>query len=155
MEHCDCPCEDFLPSSLGRRRPGGFTLIELLLVIAIIGILSTLIITTVINASQDARMVVARQQQISVQDALNSWIAANTSGTNTLQNARAAYANAGTSLAKLALLSNYLHAESYNHFTNHSTSTQIKSDAMSKVGVYLQFSAWSSTNYPIVGWYTN
>lgn len=155
MKHCDSQCGRSLFRQLSMGRRGGFTLIELLLVIAIIGILSTLIITTVVNASQDARTVVARQQQISVQDALNAWVAANSSGTNTLQSARTAYANAGTALAKLALLSNYLHAETYSHLTNYSSSSQIKSDAMTKAGVYLQFSSWGTTNYPIVGWYTN
>ena len=155
MKHCDFQCGSSLLRPLSKWRRGGFTLIELLLVIAIIGILSTLIITTVVNASQDARTVVARQQQISVQDALNSWVAANSSGTNSLQSARTAYSAAGTALAKLALLSNYLHPETYSHLTNYSTSSQIKSDAMTKAGVYLQFSTWGATNYPIVGWYTN
>ena len=59
----------FRPSAKCGR---GFTLIELLIVIAIIGILSALIITTVSNAAQDARTVVARQQQITLQDALNA-----------------------------------------------------------------------------------
>jgi len=130
-------------------------LVELLLVIAIIGILSTLIITTVSNATRDTRSVVARQQQITLQDALNAWVAANSSGTNTLQNARTAYAGAGTALTKLALLTNYLHPETYSHFTNYSTTSQIKSEAMTKAGVYLQFSSWGTSNYPIVGWYTN
>jgi prepilin-type N-terminal cleavage/methylation domain-containing protein len=133
----------------------GFTLIELLLVIAIIGILSTLIISTVTNAAQDTRAVVARQQQITLQDALHAWVAANSSGTNTLQNARSAYAGAGTALAKLALLTNYLHSQTYSHLTNYSTSDRIKSEAMTKAGIYLQFSSWGSSNYPIVEWYTN
>ena len=138
---------------------GGFTLIELLLVIAIIGILSTLIITTVSNASQDARTVVARQQQITLQDALNAWVAANSSGRpdsnsppNTLQTARTAYASASP---KLALLTNYLDPGTYNHLTNSgSTSTQVKSDAMNKIGVHLEFSTWT-TNYPIVNQVAN
>lgn len=155
MWHCDPQCG--LPvsqkSSLGKAR--GFTLIELLLVIAIIGVLSTLIITTVSNATRDTRNVVARQQQITLQDALNAWVAANTSGTNSLQSARAAYSGASTALAKLALLNAYLHPETYSHFSNYSSSSQIKSEAMTKVGIHLEFSSWGTTNYPIVGWYTN
>ena len=150
MKHCGRQCG---PAAPGRGR--GFTLIELLLVIAIIGILSTLIITTVSNASIDARTVVARQQQVTLQDALNAWVSANSTGTNTLQNARATYSGASTALAQLALLTNYLHPETYSHLTNYSSSTQIKSDAMTKIGVYLQFSSWGTSNYPIVNWYAN
>ena len=150
MKHCDRRCG---PAAPGRSL--GFTLIELLLVIAIIGILSTLIITTVSNAAMDARTVVARQQQITLQDALNAWVAANSTGTNNLQNARTTYNAAGTELAQLALLTNYLHPETYSHLTNYSTSSQIKSDAMNKIGVYLQFSSWGTTDYPIVTWNAN
>jgi len=155
MKLCDRRC-----GPPARATGGGFTLIELLLVIAIIGILSTLIITTVSNASQDARTVVARQQQITLQDALNAWVAANSSGRadsnsppNTLQTARTAYSNASP---KLALLSNYLDPSTYNHLTNYSvsTSTQVKSDAMNKIGVHLEFSTWT-TNYPIVNQVAN
>ncbi len=155
MWHCDPQCGLPVSRNSSTGKAHGFTLIELLLVIAIIGILSTLIITTVSNATRDTRNVVARQQQITVQDALNAWVAANTSGTNSLQSARAAYSGAGTALAKLALLTTYLHPETYSHFTNYSSSTQIKSEAMTKVGVHLEFSSWGTTNYPIVGWYTN
>jgi prepilin-type N-terminal cleavage/methylation domain-containing protein len=155
MWHCDPQRGLPVSRKSSRGKAEGFTLIELLLVIAIIGILSTLIITTVSNATRDTRNVVARQQQITVQDALNAWVAASTSGTNSLQSARAAYSGASTAMAKLALLNTYLHPETYSHFTNYSSSTQIKSEAMTKVGVHLEFSSWGTTNYPIVGWYTN
>ncbi|MBE2204259.1 MAG: type II secretion system protein [Chthoniobacterales bacterium] len=152
------PCDllrGSVPLPLRFQRRQGFSLIELLLVIAIIGILSTLIITSVVNASRDAWRVVARQQQITVQDALNSWVSANSSGTNTLLSARTTYNAASTSLAKLGLLTNYLHSETYSHLTNFSSSSQIKSDAMSRIGVHLEFSSWNTTNYPVVGWHTN
>jgi prepilin-type N-terminal cleavage/methylation domain-containing protein len=130
-----------------------FTLVELLLVIAIIGIMSALIITSVTNAAQDSRSVVARQQQVTLQDALNAWVARSSSGTNTIATARSLYSGAGTASAKLALLSPYLHPETYSHFTNYSTSSQVRSEAMVKSGSYLQFSTWgtnASNSYPSV-----
>ncbi len=150
MKHCDHQCRSFAHERSSLRTKNGFTLIELLLVIAIIGIMSALIVTTVSNAAQDSRSVVARQQQVTLQDALNAWIAASSAGTNSLNSARTTYSAAGNNLAKLGLLTNYLHAETYGHLTNYSSTTQIKSEAMTKAGVYLQFSAWSTTNYPIV-----
>lgn len=134
------------------RRPAGFTLVELLIVIAIIGIMSTLIITTVTNAAADARRTLAYQQQVTLQDALNAWIAAQTSGTNTLADARAIYTAASSDIAKLDLLgSNYLHSSTYQHFKNNSASG-IQSEAMVKSGMSLQFTAWTATNYPTVEW---
>ena len=62
----------------------GFTLIELLLVIAIIGVMSALIVSSVVNAASDSRDVIGRQQQVVLQEALNSWITANSSGTNSI-----------------------------------------------------------------------
>jgi len=135
------------------HRNNAFTLVELLLVIAIIGIMSALIVSSVTNAAQDSRIVVARQQQVTLQDALNAWVARASSGTNTIATARSLYAGAGTATAKLALLSPYLHPETYSHFTTYSTSSQVRSEAMVKNGTYLQFSTWgtaSSNSYPSV-----
>ena len=140
-------------STLAGSLKSGFTLVEMLLVIAIIGIMSALIVSTVTNAAQDSRTVVARQQQVILQEALNAWIAQASSGTNTVASARTTYSAAGTSLAKLALLTNYLHSQTYSHFTNYSSSDHIKSEAMTKAGLYLQFSSWgtnASNSYPVV-----
>lgn len=161
MKHCYYQCRSLASERLSLWTRNGFTLIELLLVIAIIGIMSALIITTVSNAAQDSRLVVARQQQVTLQDALNAWIAANSCGTNSLLSARTAYSTAvgsGAGTNTLALLSNYLHPETYSHLTdtNYSTANRIRSEAMSKAGVYLQFSTWSNTTtYPVVNWYNN
>jgi len=132
------------------KHPSAFTLIELLLVIAIIGIMSALIMSAVTNATQDSRSVVSREQQVVLQEALNAWISSYASGTNGLVDAQGAYSNAASALDKLALIKDYLHSETYSHFTNYSTSSQIKSEAMTKAGIYLRFTSWATTNYPIV-----
>ena len=132
---------------------GGFTLIELLLVIAVIGIMSALVISSVVNAAQDSRLVIAKQQQVTLQEALNAWVTSASSGTNTIGTARAAY-NANTAAtARLVLLQGYLHSETYNHLTNRSTSSRVISEAMAGSGTYLEFTTWgtnATNSYPII-----
>ena len=132
-------------------RERGFTLIELLLVIAVIGIMSALIVAAVTNSASDARLVIARQQQAVLQEALNAWVAAESSGTGSMQSARLAYSNEATSLDKLGLIQDYLDPTSYEHMTaGNADASKIQTDAMLKSGVYLQFSTWTTTNYPRV-----
>lgn len=50
-----------------------FSLVEVLLVLAIISIMAALVINAFSNASQDARNVMARQQQATLQSAVNNW----------------------------------------------------------------------------------
>lgn len=127
----------------------GFTLVELLLVIAIIGIMSALIVASVSGAAEDSRRVMARQQQVVVQEALNAWIARESSGTKSLSVARATYNSASSSAAKLVLISPYLDDTTSANFTT--VNDRIQSEAMTKLGAYLQFSTnWTTGNYPKV-----
>lgn len=125
----------------------GFTLIEMLLVVAVIGIMSALVVAAISNAGQDSRKIIARQQQVVVQEALNSWVAAQSSITV----ARQSYSNSATALAKINLISNYLDPGTYEHFTNNTTdASKVQSDALTKSGRYLQFRTWDASGYPKV-----
>lgn len=125
----------------------GFSLVEILLVIAVIGIMGALIITSITNAAGDTRIVLARQQQAVLQNALNAWIAANSSGSSSLNQARTAYNAAGD---KLGLLEDYLQAGTYDHFRQFSSGTTIRTEAMQRAGVSVAFTAWPSGGYPRV-----
>lgn len=125
-----------------------FTLIEMLLVVAVIGILTSLVIAAVSNSAADARLVIARQQQATVQEALNAWI----SSTN-ISGARSAYS--GKSAAqRLLLVSGYLdtNARWYKEYTvdgaGNIQTPNMKLTAPSPVS--LTFEDWTSSNYPVV-----
>lgn len=141
---------DAPPATRCTRCPSGFSLLELLVVITVIGIIASLVISSVSGAAQDSRMVIARQQQAVLQNALNAWITANSTGGKDLGDAMESYTGAANATAKLGLLANYLQAGSYDHFVTYSTASQIRSDAMQKAGVYLEFSAWTTDSYPSV-----
>lgn len=66
-----------LSSSRGDR---AFSLVELLLVLAIISIMAALVINSFSNAAQDSRNVMARQQQATLQSAINNWISGQVGG---------------------------------------------------------------------------
>jgi len=55
--------------------PAAFSLVELLVVIAIIAIMASIVISAFSNAAADSRLVLVRQQQAVVQEAVNSWLA--------------------------------------------------------------------------------
>ncbi len=131
------------------QQGGGFTLVELLVVIAVIGIMSALILSVVGNAAQDSRNVVARQQQVVLQEALNAWIVS-PYNSNNLTVARTRYTAASNMTAKLALLQGHLSADTYSHLTEFSTGTKVQSDALQRAGHYLTFSAWTTNNTPTV-----
>lgn len=133
-------------TGLAPNKQPGFTLIELLLVIAIIGIMSALIVSSVINAAADSREVIAVQQQVVLQEALNSWVMSNASGTNSIAFAKTQYTTNATNM--LVKLSNYLHRTTYLNFTP--TNGGLTTDPMSRAGKYLTFSPWSGSTNPSV-----
>lgn len=58
----------------------GFSLVELLLVLGIISIMAAIVINSFSNAAQDSRNVVTRQQQATLQSAVNNWVAGQIGG---------------------------------------------------------------------------
>lgn len=142
------------------HRPHAFTLPEAILTIAIIGILSTLIISSISNINADAARVVARQQQAAVQSAVNTWVNSQTR-TNSADPAaprirsteaiRADYNSRGHSRARLNLISSYLDDATFAHFEEYTTSTsQIKSEALAKARQHLTLDTWGASSYPRV-----
>ncbi len=128
-----------------------FSLIELLIVIAIIGVMASLVIASFSNATQDARGVVALQQQAVLQEALNAWITSASSGTGSLQTARDTYTGEVTNGAKFALFESYLTDAWATRFETHpSVADALATDEMQRTGQYVKFSAWAAGDYPKV-----
>ena len=125
-------------------------MVEMLIVIAVIGIMSALVISAFSNAAQDTRRVVARQQQASVQSAVNAWVNT-TSDKVSLSGARTLYNAAGSSKGRLQLVSAYIDDSTLSHFLSNTTAdAEVKSAALKKTGQYLSLDAWSATSYPKV-----
>ncbi len=119
-----------------------FSLVEILIVIAVIAILSGLAFSYIGGASEQASVVVARQQQVQLQSALDAWIAAQSSGPAGLSGARNAYSTDAS--AMVSTLSPYLRDPSI--FTV--SGGGVSSAALSKIGKSLQFSSWGESTYP-------
>lgn len=135
-----------------RNAGRAFTMVEMLIVIAVIGIMSALVIAAFSNAAQDTRRVVARQQQATVQNAVNAWINS-VSQQQGLAEARRLYNLAGTSKGRVQLVSGYLDDSTVSHFLNPSNTTndnQVRSAALKKTGQYLELGSWASNSYPKV-----
>ena len=147
-----------------RPRGLGFTLTEALLTMAIIGIISSIVVSAMSNAAKDASRMVSRQQQAQVQNAVNAWISGQTRDTTTgqvrsLESIRSDYNSRGTSLARFNLISGmdktppdgYLDETTGRHFTdNTSNSDRVRSEAMINARQYLTLGTWVSGSYPKV-----
>ncbi|HYF34433.1 MAG TPA: type II secretion system protein, partial [Prosthecobacter sp.] len=92
-----------LPLRASRRR--AFTFIEAIFTVAIIGIMASLVVSAISNASRDANRIVARQQQAAINEALQAWVMSQTRVGNTAQiqsvnNIRKTYNSLNTSTAR-------------------------------------------------------
>lgn len=119
-------------------------MVEILLVVAVIAIMSGLAITYVGGASENSRLLVARQQQVQLQTALDAWIVAKSSGTAGLAAAKAAYSTDAVSM--LSALGPYLREPGI--FS--ASGGGVSSSALSGASKTLVFSSWSDNSYPKV-----
>jgi prepilin-type N-terminal cleavage/methylation domain-containing protein len=133
-----------LPEKFCKAR--GFTLVEMLLVVAVIGIMTSMVIAAITNSSADARRVIARQQQATVQEALNAWIAS----TN-LSGALQKYGEADTASKKMGLISKYLDTNARWMTTGLTyNGSGVQSENMKTINVTMTFGPWNASNYPVV-----
>lgn len=146
--------EEFTVQNIPTRSPSlkasatpvrAFSLVEILLVVAVIGIISGLAMTYMGGTSEHTRSLVARQQQVQLQTALDAWITATASGPAGLAAAKAAYStDAGAMLTNN--LAPYLREPGIFRIEGGGVS----SGALAGIGKTLQFSSWSEGSYPKV-----
>ncbi|MEM7145498.1 MAG: type II secretion system protein [Verrucomicrobiota bacterium] len=147
--------------NLGTKHPqkkvAGFTLVEILLVVGLISIIGSMAISNFSNASQDTRRVVTRQQQAALQNAVNSWVARQISGNQTVAETRVIYnVDPGTGSARSAedrldLVATYLDDPTYLHFKDYTTDpAKVQTGAMDKLSYHLELPDWQNGSYPKV-----
>lgn len=146
----------------------GFSFVEAIFTIAIIGIMSSLVVSAISNASRDAHRVMGRQQQAAVQGALTAWVMAqsrvgNTAQVRGLESVRTSYNALGTTSARFNLLvpnpsspdpnlrAGFLDQTTADHFLDHTTGTdRLKTAALDSARQHLTLPAWQSGDFPRV-----
>lgn len=159
------------PSLEPQRYDGscGFSFIEAIFTIAIIGIMASLVVSAISNASRDAHRVIARQQQGVVQEALTSWVMAQTrvgatAQIRSLDNVRTNYNLLGTSSARFNLLvpnpassdpnarAGYIDQITADHILDYTgaSTDKLKTAALENSKQYLTLGTWQSGDFPRV-----
>jgi len=146
----------------------GFSFVEAIYTIAIIGIMSSLVVAAISNASRDAHRVMARQQQAAVNSALTAWVMAQTRVGSTaqvrgLESVRTTYNALPTTSARFNLLvpnpsspdpnarAGFLDQTTADHFLDYTTGTdRLKTAAMDNAKQYLSLPTWQSGDFPRV-----
>ncbi len=145
------------------QRLTGFSLVEAIFTIAIIGIMSSIVVAAIANASRDANRIVARQQQAALNSALNAWVMgtlrvprgeSNEGQVYGLEQVRSMYNGRPTSLSRLLLISpdleeGYLDEATRAHFIEHTTnSNRIESSALKLAKQHLTLPIWQTGEFP-------
>ncbi len=154
--------------TIRKQRRAGFSFVEAIFTIAIIGIMSSIVVAAISNASRDAYRVLARQQQASVQSALTAWVMSqmrvtNSAQFNSLENVRVTYNGLSTSRARFNLLVptpaspdpsqrvGFLDQTTADHFADYSTNaSQLQTAALYNSQQYLSLPDWQSGDFPHV-----
>ena len=154
--------------AIQKRRDTGFSFVEAIFAIAIIGIMSSIIVAAISNASRDAHRVMARQQQASVQSALTAWVMAqmrvgNTAQFRGLESVRTSYNTLTTSRDRFKLLKpdpsssdpsarvGFLDQTTADHFDDYtSNANQLQTAALYNAQQYLTLPDWQSGDFPHV-----
>lgn len=129
---------------------GGFSLIELLIVVAIIGILASLVIAQISNAAADTRRIVSRQQQVVLQSALNSWViqqvtpGAGGAAALSINAVRDKYEGMHDMADKLAVIRAELDPDTAGHFRLTEDKKGIETNEMKRIGARIVLEAWTS-----------
>jgi type II secretory pathway pseudopilin PulG len=151
-----------------KQRRAGFSFVEAIFTIAIIGIMSSIVVAAISNASRDAHRVMARQQQASVQSALTAWVMAQMRVGNTVQfrgleSVRTDYNSRATSKLRFKLLQpdptspdpsarvGFLDQTTADHFDDYTTNAnQLQTAALYNAQQYLTLPDWQSGDFPHV-----
>lgn len=146
----------------------GFSFVEAIFTIAIIGIMSSLVVAAISNASRDANRVMARQQQAALQSALTAWVMSqtrvgSTAQVRSLESVRTIYNALSTSTARFNLLvpnasspdpairAGFLDQTTADHFLSYTTNTdRLKSAALDNAKQYLSLPTWQTGDFPRV-----
>jgi prepilin-type N-terminal cleavage/methylation domain-containing protein len=150
------------------RKQQGFSFVEAIFTIAIIGIMSSLVVAAISNASRDAHRVMARQQQAAVNSALTAWVMAqtrvgSTAQVRSMESVRTTYNALPTTSARFNLLvpnpaspdpsvrAGFLDQTTADHFLDYTTGTdRLKTAAMDNAKQYLSLPTWQSGDFPRV-----
>jgi type II secretory pathway pseudopilin PulG len=163
------PIANSAPFPAPNRGSSGFSFIEAIFTVAIIGVMATLVISAISNASRDAHRVMGRQQQSSVQSALTAWVLAqgrvgSTAQVRSLENVRTSYNALATTKARFNLLvpnptspdpdlrAGFLDQTTADHILDYTgaNTDKLKTAALENAKQHLELNTWQSGDFPRV-----
>lgn len=148
------------------RPQQGFTFIEALVTISILSVMAALLVSAFSNAAADTNRIVARQQQVAVQQAVSSWVSGESNRTvtlasgngiiKTLEQIRTEYNQVETSMARFNKIGDpsgggYLDSVFFDQVVSQTVnSDKLKSNALVSTKQHLELPTWASGEFPQV-----